>query len=89
MKTLFLLGFLALAGCAWMKEQGANINACQEDPACWSAAVTEAGTVRDKAKDLADLSPIPGTRNVVGSVAGYAALVFFLAAFGAKLKEEK
>lgn len=90
MKKLIVLGLLVstLIGCAWLKDQKLNVDACRQDVACWAEAVAQAREVGQKAGDIASLSPIPASANIAKSVFGYGALIVFLALGGRKLRKK-
>ena len=86
MKNIILCLFLAsvLVGCAKIKEIKTDINACYSDPVCFAEAVNKASVSSNKASDLAVLSGFPWASKVAKPVAGYAVLIFTLAALGKK-----
>lgn len=87
-KLILVLALTSLVGCAWIGEQKANINACRQDAECWSAAISEAKEIGNKASDIASLAPVPSAGPIAKTVAGYLALVFFLAQGGSKLRKK-
>lgn len=83
-----LLVILALSGCAFLREQKANVDACRKDAECWSEAISEAKELGNKAADVASLAPVPVAVPIAKSVVGYLGLIFFLAQGGAKLRKK-
>ena len=88
MKKLILTALILLAGCAWAGQQKAYIEACLNDPVCYDEAMRKSKDVKQKASDMAALSPVPASGPIVGSVAGYLALVVFMNLGGKKLKKD-
>lgn len=90
MRRLALVALiLALSGCAFFKGKAADINACWSDPACKAAAIEKSESAKDTAETIAGLSPVPAAGPIVGSIAGYSALVLALLAGGAVLNKKK
>ena len=80
----FLFLIFLVIGCATVAREKAYIQACLEDPVCYEEAYKKAEGVKDKAEDLAALSPVPAASPIAGSIAGYLALIIFLRMGGKK-----
>ena len=84
MKKIILSLLILAAGCAYAGQQKAYIEACLKDPICYEEALAKSKEVKQKATDLTSLSPVPAASPVVGSIAGYLALIIFLRMGGKK-----
>lgn len=90
MKKLLLVSlFVALAGCAFIKEKKLDAEACFKDPTCFTEATAKAKDLGIKAGDLASLSGIPAAPTVAKPVVSYVSLLIFLCAMGATLRKKE
>lgn len=87
-RLILVIAILSLTGCAFLREQKLNVDACRRDAECWSEAIKNAHEIGQKAADVASLAPVPVAVPIAKSVAGYGALVFFLASLGSKLRKK-
>ena len=89
MKRFLLIGFLVIGlfGCAWIKDQKANVTTCYNDPQCYQDAMDKAREAGIKAGDLASLSGFPWAEKVAKPLAGYSVLLFSLAVLGASRRK--
>lgn len=89
MRRACILGLvLFLLGCAAAKQAASDGKACLVDPVCRAEAVAEASKAKDIAKDIAGVSPIPLSSNLVGGVVYGAVFLFALIRKGRKKQEE-
>lgn len=91
MRRLLLLAILSvsLVGCAKLQEIKKDVSLCYNDPACFSEALEKSNKAGYQAGELAGLSGFPWASKVAKPVAGYAMLIFSLAALGAKKRKGK